>query len=54
MPFGIEHEDRVVAHALDEQAEALLALAEVFYAAAGDVHDIVHRRPWSMFGSGWR
>ena len=27
-PLGIEHEDRVIAHALDEQPERLLALAE--------------------------
>ena len=30
VPLGIEHEDRVVAHAVHEEAKALLALAQVF------------------------
>ena len=36
---GIEHEDRVVLHALDQQAEALLALAQLLLlrAALGEV-----------------
>ena len=33
-PVGVEHEDRVVLHALDEQAEALFALAQRLFGGA--------------------
>ena len=38
MPLRVEHEDRVVAHALDEQPEALLALQQTLRVGRG--------KPW--------
>src|SRR5206468_1870574 len=54
--LGVEHEDRVVAHLLDEEPEALLAQAQVLLGAlargalgarSGGAHRSIHAEPAS-------